>query len=493
MSKKVIIIGSGLGGMSAACYLARDGYSVKILEKNETYGGRVSIQNIAGFRFDLGPSFYWMPSIFESFFSDFGKSSKDYYKLVRLDPSYRIFMNNSNTEYLDIPANIDELYKIFENLENGSSIKLKKLISEGKFMLEIALDKFLYRDYKSILDLIDKDLIVKGLKLQVYKSLQTIISKNFKNEDVRKLVTWQSLFLGASPKNLPALYIFMLYVDFVLGTWYPKGGIGELSKALYTLAIELGVTFEFNTEVRHIETKDSFAKEVITDKENFKSDFIVANADYHFVETKLLNLEDASYTEKYWQKRTVAPSSILIYLGINKKLSNLSHHNYYFSNTWENHFDSLFNNPRWPEDPSIYFSMTSKTDRSTALFGMENIFALIPVASNLNDDDSIRDFYFNYAIDKLEEISGEKIRDFIVYKNIRTHRDQIKIYNSFQGTCFGLAQTLFQTANFRPKNRSKKIKNLFYSGHFTHPGIGMPMVIISGKVVANLIKKQNIK
>jgi len=485
MKKKVIIIGSGLGGMSCACYLAKNGFQVQILEKNETYGGRASVKSIDGFKFDLGPSFYWMPSIFEKFFNNFNKTSEDYFKLIRLDPSYRIF--NDGSGQLDIPANIEKLYKIFESFEKDSSVKLKKLIENGKFMLDISLNKFLYREYKSIFALLDKDLILQGSRLQVYKSLQSVIDSNFKDENLKKLVTWQSLFLGASPENLPALYIFMLYVDFVLGTWYPMGGISELPKAIYTLALELGVEFKFQTNVEHINTIDGVATGVKTSNETFLADYIVANADYHFVESKLLDPEMRSYKEEYWNKRTVAPSSILIYLGINKKLNGLIHHNYFFSKTWKAHFDSLFKKPAWPKNPSVYFSVTSKTDLSTAPEGMENVFVLIPVAANLEDSDSIREFYYDYAIKKLEEISGEAIKESVIYKEIRTHRDQIELYNSFQGTCFGLAQTLFQTANFRPKNRSRKVKNLFFAGHFTHPGIGMPMVIISGEVVSNII------
>ena len=490
MSKKrVVVIGAGFGGISSACYLAKLGLDVTIIEKNLQPGGRAAQLVDSGFTFDLGPSWYWTPNIFERFFNDFGKTHKDFFELIRLNPSYKIFWNSSEID--EFSTDINQIYEIFERYEKNSSKKLEKILKDGEFILNLALEKFLYREYNSIIDLLKKDLVLNGIKLNIFTNLENLINKNFKNSRLKKIVTWQSLFLGATPKILPAMYMFMIYVDFVLGTWYPKGGIFEISKALQKLAEKLGVKFIFGEEVQKILVNSkNFAYKVLTKNSNeFEFDYLVANADYPYVETQLLDPQFQSYDINYWNKKKVSPSSLLYYFGINKKISNIIHHNFYFNEeSWDSHFGSLFTKPDWPENPSIYFSATSKTD-NTAPQNMENIFVLVPVASGLEDTEDIKQKYKEYVINKIEELTHESLKQNIIVEHIISHSDQIKMYNAFKGSCFGLAQTLFQSLSFRPKNRSKKVKNLFYAGHFTHPGISMPMTLISGKVVANMIAK----
>jgi len=455
--KTAVIVGAGLGGLAAACYLAKDGIRVTVLEKNDAVGGRASVVKQDGFTFDMGPSWYWMPEIFEKFFNDFDKKSSDYYELIRINPSYRVFW--SKNDVIDMPVDLESLYKIFESLEEGSSKKLKVIMDEGKEMLEIALNKFLYRHYNSILDLVNPELIVKGLKLKVFKSLKSLINSNFKNEKLRQLCTWQSLFLGATPENLPSLYSFMLHVDFKLGTWYPKRGIYELPKAMYKLAIELGVDFVFNSPVTHIDVVNGIATGVKTSDKNYLADNIIVNADYHFAETQLLDAKWQSYREPYWDKADVAPSALLYYVGFNKKLKNVIHHNYYFCQNWEKHFDTLFKNPDLPpEDPAFYFNITSFTDQTVAPDGMDGMFILVPVASNLKDIDIKRDEIFNKIIEKIQILTDNTLTDSIITKKIISQKDQISLFNSYKGTCFGLAQTLLQTASFRPKIKAAKLK-----------------------------------
>lgn len=491
MKKKVVVIGSGLGGLSVASYLAKYGFDVTVLEKNNQPGGRAMKWEKNGYKFDLGPSWYWTPQIFDKFFSDFGYKTSDFYQLKKLNPSYRIFWNKNDID--NISSDLNEIKEIFEKYQKGSFEKLKKILEEGKFMLDLALNKFLYREYKSILDLFNFQLIFNALKLKVLQSYQSVIDRNFMNDRLKKMTTWQSLFLGSTPQLLPALYIFMLYIDFVLGTWYPQGGIYQLPNAIYKMASNLGVKFIFNKPVNSIEIKNNLVIGVKTqDSDFFQADFVVANADYFFVEQNLLPEKYRSYSLSYWNNRKVSPSALLYYFGVEKKIKNIIHHNYYFNTeTWNQHMNSLFSNPDWPGDfPSIYFSATSKTD-NTAPEGCENLFILIPVSSGLDDTEEVRKKYRDYVISKIEELTEENFGKNIVVERVISHRDQQDLYNSFKGSCFGLAQTLFQSLNFRPKNRSKKLKNLFYVGHFTHPGISMPMTIISGEVVANIIK--NIK
>ncbi len=492
-NKTVAIIGGGLGGLTTACYLAKEGYNVTIYEKNEIVGGRAMFFEKDGFHFDMGPSWYWMPHLFEKFFADFGKKQSDYYELKRLDPSYRVFFSES--EFYDIPANLEDFYKLIEEIEPGSSTKLAKLLENGRYMLKTAEDKFLYKNYPSLFSMFVKELIIDGIRTQAYLPLDYVIKKNFKDPRMQKLVTWHSLFLGASPKNLPSIYSFILNVDFEQGTWFPKGGMYKVIEGIAKLANELGVTIITNSEVTKLNVDNGIVKSFCVAEKEISADIVIANADYHHVETKLLAPEWQSIPEEKWKNKTISPSTVLFYLGLDCKLQNSLHHNYYFSlESWDSHFESLFTKKDWPTGiPSYYFHATAKTDPSLAPEHGESLFVLVPVASGLVDTDERREELFTRVITHLESITNTEIRKHIIYKRIISHRDQDSLYNSFQGNNFGLAQTLFQTAAFRPYNQSRKIPNLFYVGHYTHPGIGLPMVIISGKVTADLVHSQYAK
>lgn len=485
---KVAVIGGGLGGLATACYLAKDGFDVTIYEKNNIVGGRATYFVEKGHYFDMGPSWYWIPQFFEKFFADFGKKTTDYYELIHLDPSYRVFFEKE--DFIDIPADLEDFKKIIEEIEPGSAVKLEKILADGKQMLDIAIDKFLYRSYGSILDMLVPEIAIEGVKKGAFFSLESLIKKNFKNEKLRKLVTWHALFLGASPKNLPSLYSFMLNVDFIMGTWYPKGGMYKVIEAATSLAAELGVKIVTNCEVAKINVVNGKTNGFYTtDREFIEADIIAANADYQHVETKLLDAQWQTIPEKKWNHKTISPSTVLFYIGIDTKLKNSLHHNYFFSlDTWDDHFDSLFGKKRWPAGvPSYYYHATSKTDPASAPKNGESIFVLVPVASGLDDTDEKREELFNRILDHLEVLTETPIRKHITVKKIISHRDQTALYNAYLGNNFGLAQTLFQTGAFRPYNQSRKVSNLFYVGHYTHPGIGLPMVIISGKVTADLV------
>ena len=487
--KSIIVIGSGFGGLSAAALLAKDGHKVKVIEKNEQPGGRASVYKIKGFTFDMGPSWYLMPDVFEKFFGEFGEKPENYLQLKRLDPAYRVFF--SKEDIVNISSDLNKNKELFEKLEKGGSQKLSEYLDKSEYQYNIAMNDFIYKDYKHFTDFLKPKLIVEGTKLHMFDKLDNYAKRFFLSDKIRKILEYTIVFLGGSPYDSPALYSLMSHVDFNLGVWFPiGGGIGQVVEAMVKIAEKYNVDFEFNNPVKKIIVKNGIVKGVETQKGIYDADIVIANADYPYVETTLLEKEYISYNNKYWDKKKIAPSAFLMYLGLNKKLESLTHHNLYFDSNWENHFDEIFHNPKWPDNPSYYVSCTSKTDKTVAPKDCENVFILVPVAPDLNDTDEIRDKYSDKILKHLENLTGEKIINSIIYKKIFTHRDFSDRYNAYKGTALGLAHTLKQTAVFRPSHNSKKVKNLYYTGHYNHPGIGVPMVIISSQILAEEIKKK---
>jgi len=488
MQKKAIVIGAGFSGLSAASFLARNGFSVKVLEKNATPGGRARKLEAEGFTFDMGPSWYWMPDVFDRFFESFGKKTSDYYQLERLDPSYRIVWGKNNET--DLPANFEAFCNMFEQLEPGSGRKLIEFLENAEFKYKVGINKLVYKKSASPLEFIDPELMTGIFKLNVFNSFHSYIRKYFKNPKLLQMLEFPVLFLGGTPKTTPALYSLMNYGDIKLGTWYPKGGIYKVVEAMTSLAESMGVEFEYNAPVHKLNIKNHLINNIRVNGHGYEADVVVASADYNHVEQNLLPEDYRAYSNKYWENRVMSPSSLIFYLGINKELPRLKHHTLFFDEDFNKHADEIYNDPKWPERPSIYLSNTSKTDPTVAPKGMENLMVLIPVAPGLEDTDAIRERYFRYVIDKLEKYTGEDIEKHIVFKKSYAHNDFASDYNAFKGNAYGLANTLMQTAFLKPKLQSKKVKNLFYAGQLTVPGPGVPPAIISGEVAANTIIKQ---
>ncbi|NNC95571.1 MAG: phytoene desaturase [Chitinophagales bacterium] len=487
MSKKIVVIGSGFSGLSAASNLALQGYDVTILEKNESPGGRASKFEADGFTFDMGPSWYWMPDVFETYFETFGKKPADYYDLVRLDPSYKVVFGENDE--INIPASVDELYHLFESLEEGSGPKLKKFISEAAYKYKVGISDLVYRPGRSISEFIDFRLLKSVFRLQLFSSVRKHINSLFKNDRIRKILEFPVYFLGALPSNTPALYSLMNYADLVLGTWYPMGGMHKIIEGMVEVAEELGVKIIYKQDVQKIDVRNGYAASVVTASDVFLADIVVASADYHHVESKLLDENYRNYDEKYWDERVMAPSSLIYYLGVDKKVSNLKHHNLYFDKSFEKFGEEIYSDPKWPTNPLFYVCCPSKTDDSVAPEGMENLFVLIPVAPGLEDTEELREKYYNMIMERLEKFTGENIREHIIYKRSFAHSDFKDRYNAFKGNAYGLANTLKQTAIFKPSLKSKKVSNLYYTGQLTTPGPGVPPSLISGRVVAQEISK----
>ena len=487
MSKSVIIIGSGFAGLSAASFMAKAGWKVTVVEKHATPGGRARQFSEAGFTFDMGPSWYWMPDVFERYFNQFGKSVADYYQLKRLDPSYRVYWPDGPT---DIPANYKDLQSLFDTIEPGSGAKLDAFLKEAAYKYEVGIHKLVHKPGQSLTEFLDWDLVSGVFKLDVFRSIKSHVAKYFTHPKLRELMEFPVLFLGALPEDTPALYSLMNYADIKGGTWYPEGGMFQIVKAMYDLAVELGVQFQFNQNVQEIRVQKDAARQVVTQDRVYEAEVVIGGADYHHIEMNLLPEAFRTYTPAYWNKRVMAPSCLLYYVGLNKRLKNIRHHSLFFDTSFEVHGKEIYTTKEWPSDPLFYMCATSVTDTTVAPEGCENLFLLIPVATGLSDDSpERRQFYFDKVIERLEQQTGQSVKDTIIYQKSFAHSDFVSEYNAFRGNAYGLANTLGQTAVLKPACRSKKVRNLFYTGQLTVPGPGVPPSLISGEVVAGEVIK----
>ncbi|TAE46893.1 MAG: phytoene desaturase [Bacteroidetes bacterium] len=487
-SKRIIVIGSGFAGLAAATLLGQAGHKVTILEKNEQPGGRARIWQKDGFTFDMGPSWYWMPDVFENYFQLFGKTVSDYYNLVRLDPSYRVFFGQD--DWVDVPASRQELDALFEKIEPGSSRGLKTFLDQAAYKYEVGMRDYVFRPSHNIGEFLDLRLMRESFRIQMFSSMAAHVRKYFHNPRLIKILEFPVLFLGATPQNTPALYSMMNHADLTMGTWYPMGGMHQIVQAMVSLAKAHGVTIEVHTEVKNIRVKNGRATGVQTNRGDFEADIVVANSDYQHTDQTLLDPEWRNYSAAYWDTRVMSPSSLLFYMGVSKKVQNLLHHNLFFDEDFDLHAKEIYSEPRWPSKPLFYASAPTRTDDSIAPDQYENMFLLIPLAPGLEDREDLRETYYNIVMDRLERFTGQQVRNDVILRRSYAMKDFERDYHSFRGNAYGLANTLLQTAFFKPKLRSRKVSNLFYTGQLTVPGPGVPPALISGQVVAREILKK---
>ncbi len=476
MKRSVAVIGSGFSALSASCYLAKLGFEVSIYEKNDTVGGRARQLVAEGFTFDIGPSWYWMPDIFDRFFADFGKKTSDYYELERLDPAYKIFFADDE---ITIGDSMDKICEEFERIEKGSSVPLKKFIAKAQRNYDIAINEIVYRPGRSPFELVTKDTVLRVD--QFFKNISQEVRKNFKNPKLVSTLEFPVLFLGAKPSKTPAFYSFMNFADFGLGTWHPKGGMYKIIEGMQRLALELGVHI-------HTGTENGKAVGITVNGNNVDADYVLSGADYVHTES-LLDPQYRQYTAAYWEKKTFAPSSLLFYLGFDKKLDRLEHHNLFFDTDFDQHAEEIYDTPSWPSNPLFYANFPSVSDPSMAPEGCETGFFLVPIAPGLEDTPELREQYFDLVMNRFEARIGQKVRNNIIFKNTFCVNDFKEQYNSYKGNAYGMANTLSQTAFLRPGLKSKKVEALFFTGQLTVPGPGVPPSLISGKLVSDLMEK----
>lgn len=486
-AKKIALIGSGISSLSCASFLAKEGHDVTILEKNDSIGGRArQFRSENGFTFDMGPSWYWMPDIFENFYRQFGYTTSDFYELVRLDPSYQVIWNEHDTD--QIPASVTELEQFVEKLEPGSSIKLRRFLADAEKKYQIGMKDLVYKPSLKLSEFADTRILSGLFKMHLFKSYSSFIRKYFSHPKIISLLEFPILFLGATPKDTPALYSLMNYADIQLGTWYPMGGMFEFVKAFERIAREQGVRFLLDHAVTGINTSNGKIQSLNTNHGTFGFDFVISGADYRHTEQLLQN--QANYSDAYWEKRVMAPSCLIFYIGLDCKAPHLEHHNLFFDEDFDKHAHEIYKDPQWPSKPLFYVSCPSKTDPSTAPEGSENLFLLIPIAPGLEDNEQLREHYFNLLCERLSKKTGFDIRPHISYKRSYCISDFMNDYHAFKGNAYGLANTLKQTALLKPRIRNKHLSNLFYTGQLTVPGPGIPPSIVSGEVVAKYLIRQ---
>ena len=486
MKKRIAIIGSGFSALASASYLAKEGHQVTIYEKNDTVGGRARQYKKDGFTFDIGPTWYWMPDVFERFFNDFDKKPSDYYTLEKLSPAYKVVF--SETESILIEDTLTKIYAAFEAEEKGSSKQLEKFITKAKSNYDIAIKDLVYRPGVSPLELITPETIKKIGAF--FSTISKDVRKQFNNEKLIQILEFPVLFLGAKPSNTPAFYSFMNYADFGLGTWHPKGGMYQVVLGMKTLAESLGVNINTNANVEEILVQNNSATGLVVNGDKITADIVLSGADYHHTET-LLPLKLRQYSETYWSKKTFAPSALLFYIGFDTPIINVEHHTLFFDVDFEEHSKAIYDDPQWPENPLFYASFPSKTDSSVAPKGKEAGIFLIPLAPGIEDTEAIRETYFKKIMTRFENLTNQTVQKNVIFKETYCLNNFIEDYNSYKGNAYGLANTLFQTAFLRPKLKSKTVKNLYFTGQLSVPGPGVPPSLISGKLVAGLIQKHN--
>lgn len=487
MKKKIAVIGSGFSGLSAAAYLAKAGNDVHVFEKHDHPGGRArQFTTEQGYVFDMGPSWYWMPDIIEGFFADFSYKTADFFEMISLNPQFEMIFSN---EKIDVPESLGELKIVFEQIEKGAASQLEKFMQSAKFKYEVGMQDFVNKPCHNWAEFISPKIAKSALKLDLFTNFRTYVARYFKSDKLRTLMEFPVIFLGASPKNIPALYSLMNYGGYALGTHYPLGGFYQLVLAMKKIAEKQGASFHFNKTVERINTQTDKVKSLTIDSKNYEFDVVVASSDYHHTET-LLDREYRNYDEAYWEKKTFAPSSLIFFLGVNETIPNLKHHTLFFENDLDEHIDSIFKEKKWPEKPLFYSCCPSKTDKNVAPVGKENLFLLMPLAIGMNDEEVFREKYLTEMLSRIEKHTGiSDLQSKIEYKRSYCVSDFNSDYNAYGGNAYGLANTLGQTAVLKPKISNKKLKNLFYTGQLTVPGPGVPPSIISGKIVANEIKK----
>lgn len=490
MNKKVAIIGSGFSGLSAAAYLAKAGNEVHVFEKHDRPGGRArQFSTQEGYVFDMGPSWYWMPDIIERFFGDFGYKSSDFFELVSLNPQFEIIFSQDK---ISIPESVEELKVLFEQFEKGAGLQLEKFMKSAKFKYQVGMQDFVNKPCHNWAEFISPKIAKSALKLDLFTNFRTYVTRYFKSGKLRTLMEFPVIFLGASPKNIPALYSLMNFGGYALGTHYPKGGFYQLVLAMKKIAENQGAIFHFNTTVERINIEYDKVASLTVNNERQAFDTVIASSDYHHTET-LLDKEYRNYSEAYWQSRVFAPSCLIYYLGIKQSIPNLKHHTLFFENDLDKHIDCIYGEKRWPEKPLFYACCPSKTDDTVAPRGKENLFLLMPLAIGINDDEGVREKYLTEMLSRIEKHTGiAGLREMIEYKRSYCISDFSSDYNAYGGNAYGLANTLGQTAVLKPKIRNMRLKNLFYTGQLTVPGPGVPPTIISGKIVANQVTKLKI-
>lgn len=484
------VIGSGFSGLSAAAYLAKAGHKVCVYEKHSTPGGRArQLITSNGYKFDMGPSWYWMPDILESFFNDFNTTARDHYELVTLDPQFEMVFADGSWS---IPSGQDELCIFFESIEKGAGEKFRMFMRDAKEKYDVSMHDFIEKPCHSWWEFVSPQSLRSAFRLNLFSTFDQYVRRFFRDPRLIALMEFPVLFLGAAPHQIPAMYSLMHHGGLGMGTHYPMGGFYEVIRAMVAIAKDQGVKFHFNHDVVKIHINGHSAIGLSTDTKYYPLDAILASGDYHHIETKLLDAPYRNYQQPYWDQRVMAPSCLIYYLGFNRRIPNLKHHTLFFEHDLRQHTADIYETRQWPRQPLFYACCPSKTDTTIAPAGHENLFLLVPIATSLEDSEEIREMYFGDMMSRLARHTGDAhLPEAIDFKQSYCVRDFVNDYHALKGNAYGLANTLHQTAVLKPSIRNRHVSNLFYAGQLTVPGPGVPPSIISGKIAARELLKKN--
>ncbi len=481
--KNVIIIGAGLGGLSAACRLAKAGFSVSVLEKNEAVGGKVNFVESDGYQFDTGASLLTMRHVLEDLFEFCGKRLEDYLEIVPLEPICRYFWTDG--AQFDASQNIEKTEREIEKLEPRDVSGFRKYLADSKQKYEIAERTFLAKNLNDLPKLLTPKYLPDLLKISTLKTLDKHNAAYFKSAKLQQLFNRFATYNGSSPFETPATFALIPFVEFGLGAWYVRGGMYEIPRALERLATELGVKIFTGSEVEKIVVENKTAVGVQVDGETMGADFVISNADAVETYRNLLPV-------KKFQNREPSCSGFVLLLGTRKKFPQLAHHNIFFSDDYKAEFDAIFKQKIPAPAPTVYICATSRTDESQAPENHENLFVLVnaPYTNDKTDWEKEKLNYRDLIIKKLEEFGLEGLNDSIDFEQIITPADFETKYRANRGSIYGISSNGIFSAFLRVPNRSREIENLYFAGGATHPGGGIPLVLLSGKMAAELVEER---
>ncbi|UOR01447.1 phytoene desaturase family protein [Leucobacter allii] len=508
---RTIVIGGGVAGLATAALLAREGHSVRLLERNSRVGGRAGVLERDGFRFDTGPSWYLMPRVFEHFFSLLGTSAEEQLSLRTLDPGYRVFAEPNRdgpARELEIPLGADRVVEVFERVEPGAGGRLRRYLASAARSADMAERFFLYNPFTSARSLAAPEVLraLPQLAALLGTSLERFVARRFADPVLRQVLGYPAVFLGTDPSRAPAMYHLMSALDLEEGVQYPMGGFWGLVERLEALAVAEGVEIATDVEVTGILTRTEGGRPAVSGVRSRDArgehiehaNIVVSAADLHHTETALLEPAMRSYPERWWRRRESGPGAVIAMLGVEGELPRLAHHSLCFTRDWHANFDAIFGDaPRLPDPASLYVCKPSATDPGVAPPGHENLFVLIPVPADTGigaggadgGGDPAVEGAVDAAIEQIARWAGiPDLRARIVVRETLGPADFAADYHSWRGGMLGPSHILRQSALFRAQNASKRVDRLYYAGATTAPGVGVPMCLISAELVLKRIR-----
>lgn len=489
--QKAIVIGAGIGGIATAARLARQGFSVTVLEKNEKPGGRANQIVCDGHRFDTGPTLFLMPEVWEETYAALGEKMSDHLDLKRIDPTYSVYFEDG--VQLELTSNLGKMQTQLEKIEKTAFTNFLAFMAEGSRHYKLSVEKFLSRNFRTLFEFFNLGNLPLLFQLKALGKHYANTGKFFKDEHLRAAFTFQNMYLGLSPYDAPATYSLLQYTELAEGVWYPMGGMYRAVESLVGIAEKLGVKFVYNAPVKQIKTSKSRVESVITeDGREFTADVFVGNADLPYIYKELLpkNAE----AEKL-DKKLYTCSTIMFYWGVDKQYSQLGHHNVFLGGDYRGSFERIFKEHGLPAEPSFYVHAPARTDASAAPEGQDTLYVLVPVG-HLDDE---QEQNWNSRVQRAREAVVKRLAKDMGIEDLEEHIKFEVVYepeiwkerfNLEKGAAFGLSHNFGQVGYFRPQNRHAQLKNLYFAGASTHPGTGMPIVLLSAKLTTERILQE---